>query len=198
MRTSRSDARPLTILVAGIALVSTACLLVLLAAGVVFLHPTVNAEPAQTTATVGNLRYSVNNAWVLDPQRQVDEPYARGLPAAARHLGQDELLYAVFVEVTNGTAKPVPMATDLALRDVTNREYAALTLAGANPYAYRPATMAPMSQQPAARSPAGVDQSAEGLMLVFRIPRQAYENGPLELLVHDPADPASTGSMQVL
>jgi len=44
MRTSRTDARPLTALVAGIALVSTACLLVVLAAAVVFLHPTVNAE----------------------------------------------------------------------------------------------------------------------------------------------------------
>ena len=198
MRTSASEPRPLTAVIAGFAAASAACLLVLLAAAVVFVHPTVNAEPAQTAASVGDLQYAVNNGWVLDPHRRVDAQIARGLPAAARHLGPDDLLYAVFVQVTNGTAKPVPMATDVALRDVTNRKYTPLPLGAGNRYAYRPGVLAPKSQQPAADSPAGGDQSAEGLMLVFKISRQAYEDGPVQLLVHDPGDPAVTGSMQVL
>src|SRR5215208_4435743 len=110
MRTSASDRRPLTAVIAGFAAASAACLLVLLPAAVVFVHPTVNAEPAQTAASVGALQYAVNNGWILDPHRRVDAQVARGVPAAARRLGPDELLYGVFVQVANRSAKPVPMA----------------------------------------------------------------------------------------
>jgi hypothetical protein len=115
---------PLGALAAGLFLASSACALVLLAAAVVFLHPTVNAQPQQTAATVGDLHYAVNNAWILDPRRSVDAQVARGLPANDRKLGPDELLYAVFVGVTNETGRRLPMATHFALRDVTNRDYA--------------------------------------------------------------------------
>jgi hypothetical protein len=175
-----------------------ACLLIVLAAAVVFIRPTVGAVPQDNSATVGGLHYAVNNAWPLNPRRAVDAQVARGLPAADRNLGRGEMLYAVFVGVTNETHERLPMATQVALRDVTNREYTPVRLGAHNRYAYRPRMMAAQTHRPGPWTPAGQDMSAEGLMLVFRIPRGAYENGPLELLVHDPGDPTSVASLLTL
>lgn len=172
-----------------------ACLLAL-AAAVVFLHPTVRAEPKYDSATVGGLHYAVNNAWILDPSRRVDMQIARGLPAADRNLGPKEVLFAVFVGVTNETNRQRPMATHIALRDVANRDYTPVRVGAGNRYAYRPLAMAPQTHRPAPWTPAGKDLVADGLMLVFRIPRGAYENGPLELLLRDPGDPTAIASMQ--
>jgi hypothetical protein len=183
---------------AGVFVAAAASLLVLLAAAVVFIHPTVNAAPEQNTATVGGLHYAVNDAWVLDPRRRVDAQVARGLPASVRKPAADRLLYAVFVGVTNETTRRLPMATHVTLRDVTNHEYAPVPLGHRNRYAYRARSMAPQSHRPAPWTPAARDISADGLMLVFQIPRRAYENGPLELLVRDPVDPATVASLQVL
>jgi hypothetical protein len=189
---------PLGALAALLFLASSACLILLIAAAVVFIHPAIGAQPPQTTATVGGLDYAVTNAWLLDPKSSIDAEVARGLPAADRSLAPDEALYAVFVGVTNATGRQLPMAAHVVLRDVMNRDYTPVALGAANQYAYRPGTMAPRSQQPAPGTPAAGDMSAEGLLLVFRIPRNAYDNGPLELLVHDPADPAAVATMQVL
>jgi hypothetical protein len=188
----------LAALAAGLFVASSACVLVLLAAAIVFIHPAHSAQAAENTATVGDLHYAVENAWILEPHRRVDAQVARGLPAADRHLGPDELLYAVFVGVTNESDRRLPLATHVALRDVTNREYSPVPLGATNRYAYRSRTMAPRSHRPAPWTPAGEDLSADGLMLVFRIPRQAYDDGSLELLVRDPGDPAAVSSMQVL
>ncbi len=195
---STAPGTPLAAVGAGLALASAAVLIVVLAAAVIFIRPAVSGTPAQTAATVGDLHYAVNNAWVLDPERPLDAAFASGLPQADRALGADELLLAVFVGVTNETDRRVPMAKQLALQDSTNHVYAPVPLGPANRYAYRAGTIASKSHQPAPSSPAGSDQSAEGLLLVFRIPLRAYDDGGLALIVRDPADPARTGSLQVL
>ena len=193
----RADARiAAPVIFGGAFAAASACLLIVLAAAVVLIHPTVRAEAKNNSATVGGLHYAVNNAWIVDPDRHVDAKVARGLPAADLHVGAGEVLYAVFVGVTNETDRRLPMATQIALRDVTNRDYVPLPLGERNPYAYRPLTMAPQTHRPAPWAPAGKDLAAEGFLLVFRIPRGAYENGPLELLVHDPGDPTAVASMQ--
>ena len=197
-RSSTAPGTPLAAVGAGLALASAAVLIVLLAAAVIIIRPAVSGTPAQTAATVGDLHYAVNNAWVLDPGRPLDAAVARGLPPADRAPGTDELLLAVFVGVTNETDRRVPMATRLELHTSTNHVYAPVPLGPANRYAYRAGSIAPKSRQPAPSTPAGSDQSAEGLLLVFRIPRRAYDDGGLALFVRDPADPARTGSLQVL
>jgi len=96
----------------------------------------VAGAPAQSAATVGGLPQSVNNAWVLDPRRRVDAKVAEGLPASDEHLPPDELLYAVFVRVTNEHRKPRQMVSDIALRDARNREFAPTRVAPDNRFAY--------------------------------------------------------------
>jgi hypothetical protein len=176
---------------------AAAAFLVLVVAAVVFLRPDVTAAPAENAATVGALRYRVENSWVLDPHRASNAQLVRGVPAADRALGKSELLYAVFVGVTNPTSRRLPMATDVALQDPSNRRYAPVPLGAANRFAYRPRTLTAQSHAPALSTPAGRDPAAEGLLLVFRIPRQAYLGGSLELLVRDPADPAAVRTIQL-
>jgi hypothetical protein len=188
---------PLAGLTAAVGMGATVCVFLLVAAAVIFVGPTVASSPTQTTATTDGLHYSVNNAWVLDPHRPVDARVAEGLPARDAHLPPDELLYAVFVGVTNDTSKPRQMASDIALRDTRNLEYAPTRMAPDNRFAYEPAVLNGKSQLPAPGTPAQADISANGLMLVFRIPRRSYADGPLQLVLHDPRQPSSVQTVQI-
>jgi hypothetical protein len=175
---------------------ASACLLVVLAAAVIFLRPSISAAPNVTAATVDELHYSVNNAWVLHPRRPVEAGLARGLPSGDAKLGRHQLLFAVFLGVTNETDRRLPMATSFALRDTRNREYSPTSLGPRNAFAYRPGLIAPETHRPAPWTPAGRYLTADGLMLVFRIPRRSYDDGPLELVVHDPLHPATVRTIQ--
>ena len=176
-----------------------AALLVLLLAtlAVAFVRPTVSREAAATVETVGGLRYGVNNAWILDPRRRVDAAVAKGLPPGDVRLPADELLYSVFVRVANETGQPRPSASAVALRDTRNRDYAPVRIGAGNRYAYRPAVVPARSHVPAGDTPAATDLAAGGLMLVFRIPRRSYDDGPLQLVVHDPAHPSVARTVPV-
>jgi hypothetical protein len=182
-------------LAAGAFVVSAACLVVVLAVAVIFIRPSVSPEPDTTSATVGGLHYSINNAWVLDPRRGVQAGLVKGLPASGRGAGR-RLLYGVFVGVTNETGRRLQMASDIELRDTQNREYAPVPLGRDNAFAYRAGVMAPKTHRPAPSTPAGRYLDADGLLLAFRVPREAYESGPLELVVHDPQHPASVSMIQ--
>jgi hypothetical protein len=195
---SSRNSRPVSFagLAAVVAIGAAILVFLIVAAAMAVVHPSVNREARHNTVTVGGLQYSINNAWILNPHRAVDRTIAQGLPARDRHLRAGEALYAVFLGVDNPTGRARPMASDLALRDLANREYAPTPIARGNPYAYEPSVLAAGAQLPASDSPAGRDISADGLMLVFRIPRSSYENGPLQLLVHDPAHPDSVWTVQ--
>jgi hypothetical protein len=193
-RSARTD--PPYGLAAAVAIAAAVVVVVALATLVIFVRPAVGGQRDQTTVTAGGLHYSVNNAWVLDPRRPIDASVARGLPPADRDLPPDELLYAVFVGVTNEHDAPLPMASDIALRDMLNVEYAPTPLGPGNEYAYRPAILQGKAHLPAPGTPAGSDLSADGLLLVFRIPRRSYENGPLRLLLRDPLRPGSVQTVQ--
>jgi hypothetical protein len=188
---------PLASLAAAVVMGATVCVFLLVVAAVIFVRPTVASPPTQTAVTADGLHYSVNNAWVLDPRRSVDARLTKGLPARDAHLPSNELLYAVFVGVANDTTKPRQMVSDITLRDTRNREYAPTRMAPDNRFAYEPAVLDGMSHLPAPGTPAATDLSANGLMLVFRIPRRSYADGPLELLLHDPRQPGSVQTVQI-
>jgi hypothetical protein len=179
-----------------VAIAAAVVVVVALTALVIFVRPAVHGQPDQTTVTAGGLHYKVNNAWVLQPRRRLDAAIARGLPRADAHLSPDELLYAVFVGVTNEHDAPLPMASDIALRDTLGVEYAPTPLGPANEYAYRPTVLEGKAHLPAPWTAAGGDLTADGLMLVFRIPRRSYENGPLQLLLRDPLRPGTVQTVQ--
>ena len=167
-RTIDPSAVAIVVLTAAIAAV-----FVLFVAAVLFVHGDVASSPSGTEGTIGGLRYDVDNAWLLDPNRSVDAALAKGLPATATRARGHRLLYAVFVGVTNETGRSLPAATDIRLLDTRGREYAPLPLGSRNTFAYRPHVIAPHAGLPAPSSPAGRDLSAQGSMLLFRISRRS-------------------------
>jgi len=196
-RSRAPRALPLAGLAAAVAMGAAACVFLIVAAALIFVRPAVAGQPPQTDVTLDGLHYSVNNAWILDPRRRVDARVAAGLPASDAHLPPDQLLYAVFVGITNETRTPRQMVSDVALRDTRNREYAPTRMAPDNRFAYEPAVLQGKSHLPAPGTPAGTDISADGLMLVFRVPRRSYEDGPLELVLHDPGHPRTVKTVQI-
>jgi hypothetical protein len=193
---SRTRPSRLAGLVAAVTIGSAACVLLILAAAVILLRPTVARAHTQTAVTADGLHYSVNNSWILDPRRPADATVAAGLPARDAQLPSDQLLYAVFVGVTNETRTPRRMASDITLRDTRNVDYAPTRIARRNRFAYRPAVLEGKSHLPAPGTPADTNLSAGGLMLVFRISRRSYADGPLELVLHDPRRPGSVQTVQ--
>ena len=103
----------------------------------------------------------------------------------------------MFVGATNESDRRLRWRAHIELRDTRNREYTPLPLRHDNGFAYRPVVMAPQTHQPASSTAAAKDLSAVGSMLLFRISRRSYDDGPLELLVRDPARPASVRTIQV-
>jgi hypothetical protein len=197
-RTRRRDRPqvPVASLAAVVGIGAALCVLLVIAAAVITVRPAVAGEADPTAETVGGVRYSVNNAWILHPRRAVDANVAKGLPAGDAHLPQDQLLYAVFLGVSNETGTPRQMASDIALRDTTYREFAPERMAPDNRFAYRPTVVGAKSQLPAPGTPGATDLSAGGLMLVFRIPRRSYDDGPLQLVLHNPQRPGSVQTVE--
>ena len=62
-------------------------------------------------------------------------------------------------------------------------------------FRYRPRTVAPGDQSPGANTPAQHDLAAEGGLLLFRVPRAAYDAGPLELVIAHPGHTGASGEL---
>jgi hypothetical protein len=148
-----------------------------------FESPTVNLASATigTSTQAGGVSYTSTGARPLDPRNRDDAALMEGAPTAARDPRR--IWFATFLLATNDGTQPVSTARRIVLRDVTGHTYAPVALPSTNPYRYRPQTIAPGAQAPGVRSPAQSDLAAGGALLLFRIPRSAYEEGPLEVRV---------------
>jgi hypothetical protein len=153
-------------------------------AGVAFallllLHPAANAKaPAVgTSADVGGVVYTSPGARPLDPRIHDDAVLLRGAPRATSR----DLWFAAFVNAANDGARPAAMARRIVLRDVTGDRFRPVALPASNRFRYRARTIPPSGAVPRPSSPAGSDLAAGGELLLYRIPRSAYESGPLQL-----------------
>jgi hypothetical protein len=176
--------------------VATAALL--LAAVAVLLatqHRASAQAPDFRVVQVGGVEYEAVQGRLLDLAHPVDRTIAAGLPAAQRRRKAGETLFGTFIAVTNDSAAPLPTARRIELRDQFGQVYRPLPLPVSNPYAYSQRRLRPGTRIPALGSVADDDLAAAGRLLVFRIPRQAYENEALELVIHDPAAPATTATL---
>jgi hypothetical protein len=142
------------------------------------------ADPASAaigrTLRGGGVTYTSPGARPLDPRHRLDARLMKGAPPAG---DPHRIWFAAFLVAADDGSRPAAMARRVVLRDVAGRTYRPVTLPAANRYAYRPRTLAPGAQAPAPTSPAETDLAAGGEMLLFRIPRSAYEEGPLEVQI---------------
>jgi hypothetical protein len=165
---------PLTLL-CGVAITATVFALMQLVPP----SPSLAAAAIGTSVHVRGVSYTSPGARLLDPRNRDDAELMRGAPAAARDPRR--IWFGAFLLATNDGARPAAMARRVVLRDVTGRTYRPLALPSDNRYRYRPRTIAAGAQAPGPRSPAQADLAAGGGLLLFRIARSAYEEGPLEL-----------------
>ena len=176
-----------TALAAALVLAVVVAVLVLVTPGTSYSGP----DDPGTIARVGGLDYRALDARMLHPTNLGDRRMLRGAGSA----GAGQVWFGAFLTAENPAREPLPMARRFALRDVFQRDHRPVPLAPGNPFAYRARTVAPGAQSPGVDAVAQRDLAAEGGLLLFRVPRSAYEAGPLELRIGDPAHPGEGGDL---
>jgi hypothetical protein len=154
------------------------------------------AAPDFRVTQIGGLEYQAMQGRAVHPSNAVDRKIIEGLAPGDRRTPHGTLLFGAFISVTNDSARALPTADRIDLRDQHGRVYHPLPLPVSNPYAYSPRLIRPRVRIPAHGTPADDNLAAAGRLLLFRIPARRYEDGgALELVIHDPLQPAHVASL---
>jgi hypothetical protein len=175
----------------------TSTVLLFAAVGVLFAtqHRASAKAPDFRVVRIGGVEYESMQGRPLDLSNPVDRAIAAGLPAAQRRLKPGQALFGAFISASNDSSTPLRTADRIELRDQSGHVYRPLPLPVSNPYAYSQRRLRPGSRIPALGSVADDNLAATGRVLVFRIPAATPVNEVLELVIHDPASPATTASL---
>jgi hypothetical protein len=140
------------------------------------------AETEGLYVNVGELKYQVQISRQLNPAAiSEDKTFVKGIePASAAELGEDEILFAIFVRIENETDKEQTPASSFSISDTDGNIYTPVKQSADNPFAY---TGEPVRAKSFAPDPDSVPTqvgSIGGLELLFKIKRQSLDNRPLE------------------
>src|SRR4051794_26014007 len=143
---------------------------------------------------VGDLKYQVEISRQLNPTDTEDREYLRGVTDT---LGTDDVWFALFVRVENTTDSVQHPAQQYDITDTLGNTFRPVAIdARSNPYAYTPVAIAGNSLLPSPDSTAA-QNSINGQLLLFKIPRQNLDNRPLVLTIHDPANSQTVGTVNL-
>jgi hypothetical protein len=139
---------------------------------------------------VGPLDYHVQGSRQLNPNQVPDDRYLAGLPKGYAQPTAQETWFAVFLTIENRTGKPAPTATDFTIVDTAGKVYRPVAIdTKINSFAYSPQTLGSGETMPHPDSTQALD-SADGSMLLFKLPLTGYQNRPLEFHVKSPTGAA--------
>jgi hypothetical protein len=155
------------------------------------------AAPDHRVVKVGGLEYEAMQGRPLNPAGAIDRRIVTGLSALDRRMRRGAMLFGAFISVTNDGSRALPTADHIELRDERGDVYRPLPLPAANAYAYSPRLIHPRTRIPGQGTRADDNLAATGLLLLFRIPALEYDNGVLELVIHDPLHPRRTASLTI-
>ena len=136
---------------------------------------------------LGGLTYQAPEARPLDPGNPVDAEILRGVPAVRRPLPSGDEWYGVFLTASNPSSRLLPSARQFGLVDVDGHRFPEERGLGHSPYAYRPQAVAAGATYPPDSSAAARNLTAQGGLLLFRVPRTSVDYGALELRISDQA-----------
>jgi hypothetical protein len=159
--------------------------------------PTIGTPPDNRVVAVGGLQYEAMLGRPISPNQWLDAPMVAGLPAGDRRARPGQMLFGAFIGVTNDSPRSLPAARDIELRDEAGHVYRPLRLSTSNPYAYVPRPVPPKTRIPGVGTPADDNLAATGKLLLFRIPADSYEDGVLELVIHDARNPQQRADLVV-
>ena len=134
---------------------------------------------------LGDLKYQVQISRPLNAADVEDREYLKGV---TDQLGSDDIWFAVFVRVQNESDKTQKPATTYEITDTEGNQYNPVVIdTKSNDFAYNPVPIPGKGLLPNPNAIAA-QNSINGQLLLFKIPRSSLDNRPLELKIHNPDD----------
>ena len=131
--------------------------------------------------SLGELKYQVQISRQLNPDDLQDRQYLVGVPEDERELAEDEVWFAVFLQVENEASEALRPSAHVSVHDTQNEVYEPLPLGEANLFAYRPSQPIPPGEIIPLPDTAAYDTPIRGSLLLYKLTRQSLDNRPLEL-----------------
>jgi hypothetical protein len=140
------------------------------------------AETEGIYLDVNGLKYQIQMSRYMNPNDVEDREYLIGLPEGAPEPTEDEIYFGVWVRVENTSEdETLPAATIWEIHDTQENIYRPLPIdTELNPFAFDPVDVPPKTVIPLPSSAAGQGPT-QGLMLLFKIRNESFQNRPLEL-----------------
>jgi hypothetical protein len=140
------------------------------------------AETEGLYLDVNGLKYQIQMSRYMNPNDVEDSQYLVGLPENAPAPSEDEIYFGVWVRVENTSEDETrPAASIWEIHDTQENVYRPIPIdTDINPFAFNPGDVPPKTVIPLSSSAAG-QGPIQGLMLLFKIRNESFQNRPLEL-----------------
>jgi hypothetical protein len=141
-------------------------------------------ETEGTYLNIGPLVYQVQLSRQLNPRDIEDRSYLEGIAPDQSALDSQHTWFGVFIRVANETDQSHPVDGTFAIEDTQDDVYRPTLQAASNPFTYQWQTLPGGQIIPNPNSVAG-EGVIQGSLVLFKLPVQALDNRPLELVVKD-------------
>jgi hypothetical protein len=155
---------------------------------------TLKAETEGIYIDLGQLKYQVEISRQINPADIEDREFLRGV---SEQLGPEDVWFAVFVRVQNESDNPQKPASQFDITDTQENEFNPVSIdTKSNDFAYDPVLIPGKGLLPNQDSIAA-QNSINGELLLFKMPRSTLDNRPLELKIHNPDDFQQFGTVNL-
>lgn len=140
------------------------------------------AETEGLYLDVNGLKYQIEMSRYMNPNDIEDREYLVGLPQSSSPPSEDEIYFGVWVRVENTSEDETRSAASIwEIHDTQENVYRPIPLdTDINPFAFEPVDVPPKTVIPLTSSAAG-QGPVQGLLLLFKIRNESFQNRPLEL-----------------
>ena len=140
------------------------------------------AETEGLYLDINGLKYQIEMSRYMNPNDVEDREYLVGLPENSPPPSEDEIYFGVWVRVENvSETETRPAASIWEIHDTQENIYRPIPVdTELNPFAFEPVDVPPKTVIPLASSAAG-QGPIQGLMLLFKLRNESFQNRPLEL-----------------
>jgi hypothetical protein len=146
---------------------------------------------------IGGLKYQIEMSRYMNPADVEDSEYLVGVPEGSVTPAADESLFGVWLRVQNVSDQPQPAADTFEIHDTQDKVYRPIQIdTKINPFAYDAIDVPPNTVLPLASSAAG-QGPIQGLLLLFKIKTESFQNRPLEFKFSHGSGQAGTYDLDV-
>jgi hypothetical protein len=140
------------------------------------------AETEGLYLDVNGLKYQIQMSRYMNPNDLEDQEYLVGLPEGAPEPTEDEIYFGVWVRIENTSEDETrPAATIWEIHDTQENVYRPIPVdTDINPFVFEPVDVPPKTVIPRYDTAAGQGPT-QGLLLLFKITNESFQNRPLEL-----------------